>query len=119
MLYLADRTEPLTVTLAGFENADAGVQRGSAGPREASLGTVPDFGYVGEGVRISGVTPNSAAADAGLIAGDVLLSYNNQPLPDLQSYSNLLRQSAPGDSVQIEVQRGRQTFTVEVVLKAR
>jgi len=115
MVYLADRTEPLRVNLEGAEP----IQTGASGAREASLGTVPDFAYAGDGVRISGVTPNSAAAEAGLMAGDVLLTYNNEQLSDLQSYSNLLRQSAPGDVVQLEIQRNQQTFTVEAILKAR
>ena len=55
----------------------------------------------------------------GLITGDVLLRYNDEPLTDLQTYSNLLRQSAPGDQVQIQVLREQQTFTIEATLKAR
>ena len=115
MVYLAERSDPLRVNLAG---AEVVVSSGGAA-REASLGTVPDFAYSGEGVRISGVTPASAAAEAGLIAGDVLLRYNDEQLTDLQTYSNLLRQSAPGEQVQIQVLREQQTFTVQATLKSR
>ena len=116
MVYLADRTDPLRVNLQGAETIDLNAQ---VGEREASLGTVPDFSYVGDGVRISGVASNSAADEAGLQAGDVLHTYNGQPLNDLQTYSNLLRQSSPGDVVQLEIERDRESLVVEAELKAR
>lgn len=115
VVYLADLSTPLRSNLAG---AQVPVQS-AIGEREASLGTVPDFAYVGEGVRISGVSPGSAADEAGLQAGDVLLSYDQQALKDLQTYSNLLRQSAPGDKIRLQVQRAQQRLSVEAVLKAR
>ena len=117
IVYLADRVEPLRVNLAGAKLEVQSATGGNA--REASLGTVPDFAYSGEGVRISGVSPNSAAALAGLEAGDILLDFNGESIDDLQGYSNLLRQSAPGDAVTIGVRRGQQSFTVEAILKSR
>jgi len=116
IVYLADLTSPLRVNLKG---AGVVVQNGQSGEREASLGTVPDFSFEGEGVRISGVTPNSAAAEAGLVAGDVLRTYNGEALSDLQTYSNLLRASAPGTTVTLEVVRAGQAMTVQAILKAR
>lgn len=116
MVYLADRTDPLGVNLQGAETIDLS---GQVGEREASLGTMPDFTYVGDGVRISGVASNSAADEAGLQAGDVLHTYNGQSLNDLQTYSNLLRQSSPGDAVQLEIERDRERLVVEAELKAR
>ncbi|MEE3299781.1 MAG: M28 family peptidase [Pseudomonadota bacterium] len=116
MVYLADRTDPLRVNLQGAETIDLS---GQVGGREASLGTMPDFTYVGDGVRISGVASNSAADEAGLQAGDVLHTYNGQSLNDLQTYSNLLRQSSPGDAVQLEIERDRERLVVEAELKAR
>ena len=115
LIYLAGLTVPLRSNLEGA----AVVVQAPAGEREASLGTVPDFAYSGEGIRISDVSPDSAAAEAGLQAGDVLLNYNNQSLADLQTYSNLLRQSAPGDTIRIEVLREQQRFSVEAILKSR
>ena len=115
-VYLADNTEPLRVTLAG---APVAVPSSTGSERAASLGTVPDFAFSGAGVRISGVTPGGAAEEAGLRSGDILLSYNDQPMTDLQAYSNLLRQSAPDDVVRLEISRAGQQLTVEAVLKAR
>ena len=115
-VYLANNADPLRVTLAG---AAVDVPASAGSERAASLGTVPDFGFAGSGVRISGVTPGGAAEEAGLLAGDILISYNGQAMADLQAYSNLLRQSAPGDVVSLEIRRAEQQLTVEAVLHAR
>jgi S1-C subfamily serine protease len=87
--------------------------------RTAGLGTIPDFAYAGEGIKISGVTPNSAGEAAGLQNGDVLLSFSGEKIDDLQTYSNLLRQATVGDMIQLEVLRGDQQLVVEATLKAR
>lgn len=115
-MFLGSRVDPLRVNLA---NAQPITTSGATTEREASLGTVPDFAYSGQGIRISGVTPGGAAAEAGLVANDILLGYNGETIADLQSYSNFIRGSAPGDTVSLDIQRGTETFTVEVTLKAR
>ena len=115
-VYLAGNSEPLRVTLAG---APVQVQSRVSGERSASLGTVPDFAFSGSGVRISGVTAGGAAEQAGLQAGDILLDYNGRAMTDLQVYSNLIRESAPGDIVRLDVQRDALRFTVEATLQAR
>jgi hypothetical protein len=116
LVYLADLRGPLGVTLA---NASLAVAPEGSGARRASLGTLPDFAYTGRGVRISGVTPNSAAAAAGLREGDILLSFAGSVVNDLQIYSNLLRASAIGDAVAIELLRGDETLSLDVTLTAR
>ena len=114
--YLGDRTDPLRVNLENAAQIE--VQR-QPGERSASLGTVPDFAYSGEGVRISGVTPGGAAEEAGLKSQDVLLNYDGEVIEDMQSYSNLLRQSGPGDMITIDVLREGQMISIEATLKAR
>ena len=114
--YLGDRTDPLRVNLENAKQIE--VQRQTS-ERSASLGTVPDFAYSGEGIRISGVTPGGAAEEAGLQAQDVLLNYDGETIEDMQSYSNLLRESEPGDTIAIDVLRDGQTISIEATLKAR
>jgi len=116
MVFLADRAAPLRVTLNGSQVPVTGADEGE---REASLGSVPDFAYAGPGVRLSGVTPGGAAAQAGLQANDVLLRYNNSEVTDLQTYSNLIRASAPGDTVQLQILRAGQTLSIAVIMQAR
>jgi len=116
VVYLGSNVEPLRNQLAG---AAAIEQSGQTTAREASLGTVPDFAWTGDGVRISGVTPGGAAEQAGLMAGDELLRFNTQPIDDLQHYSNLLREAAPGDTVSLGIRRDGRILTLDVELKSR
>jgi hypothetical protein len=115
IVYLADRTDPLRVNL---ENAQVEVST-PTGSREASLGTIPDFAYDGEGVRISGVTPGGAAEVAGLQGMDIILQFNGTAVDSLQTYSNMLRAAAPGDQIAVTVRRGEEILTVSAELKAR
>ena len=110
--YLGDRADPLRVNL---ENAKQIEVQSQPSERSASLGTVPDFAYSGEGVRISGVTPDGAADEAGLKAQDILLNYNGEEIKDMQSYSNFLRQSAPGETIAIDIRRGGEMISIEAV----
>ena len=114
--YLGERTDPLRVNLENARQVEVQTQTSE---RSASLGTVPDFAYSGEGVRISGVTPGGAADEAGFKAQDVLLSYNGDVIEDMQTYSNFLRQSDPGESITIEILREGQKISIEATLKAR
>lgn len=116
LIYLADNRDPLRVTLA---NAQVAVAPQGTAARQASLGTLPDFSYQGEGIRVSGITPNSAAEAAGLRAGDILLSFAGQRLVDLQTYSNLLRAQAIGSVVPLLVRRGDEELELSATLQAR
>ncbi|MDD9891786.1 MAG: M28 family peptidase [Gammaproteobacteria bacterium] len=116
VIYLGSRIDPLRVNLEGVDQIEVAQQQGE---REASLGTIPDFSYAGDGVRISGVTPNGAAEEAGLQPDDVLLSYNGETIVDMQNYSNLLRNSAPGDIIELMLERNGQQISIQVTLKSR
>ncbi len=111
--YLAERTEALTVTIAGAGGAEAASAR-PEGERRASLGTMPDFGFEGEGVRVQQVMPGSAAERAGILTGDVIVALDGEAVADLRSYSALLKAHAPGDEVTVVVLRdgGRLEFPV-------
>ncbi len=112
--YLAGRAEPLRATPAG-----APLAVGSAAPRAAGLGTVPDFAHSGRGVRLSAVTPGGPGDRAGLRAGDVLLRFNGEAIDGLQAYSDLIRAAAPGETVRLELLRDGARIEAPVRLEAR
>ena len=121
--YLGERPERLTVTIPTTGTGAAATSRPAApsgeAPRRASLGTVPDFAFPGPGVRADGVTEGSPAARAGIAAGDVIMRINDQPIANLQEYSNLLRTMKPGQTVTVVVRRGDKELTVSVTLAER
>ncbi|MBI3448730.1 MAG: M28 family peptidase [Acidobacteria bacterium] len=118
--YLASRAEPLTVKLAA---AGAAAAPGAASPappaRRAGMGCVPDFAFAGPGVRVQDVVADSPAAKAGLMAGDILLSFGGAEIAGLKGYSDLLKAHAPGDIVEVVVKCGEQKLTMKVTLAER
>jgi hypothetical protein len=116
LLYLSDRTDPLTSTLDGA--AGTKTTTPTAG-RRVFLGTIPDFADTGPGVRIEGVVKDSPAQEAGLREGDRLLSLDGTVIDDLRGYSNLLKQLEAGDTVLLLIERKGDTFEVNVVLRKR
>ena len=115
--YLAERTEPLTAGEAA--SSGGGHPGGSPGGRTASLGTVPDFAFAGPGVRVESVVPGSAAAAAGLAAGDVLVALDGAEISDLRSYSQALKAHQPGDTVTVVVDRANERLQLHATLGTR
>ena len=70
-----------------------------------------------EGVVIAQVKPNSAAAEAGLRQGDVIIAIDGKPLKGIAQVNRLLGSKNPGTKVKVTYIRARQEYSVEVVLK--
>jgi hypothetical protein len=116
IVYLADRPEPLTSSLAG--GAPPPAAPAGAG-RRVSLGTVPDFAFEGPGVRVSSVLAGSPAEAAGIRPGDVVVALDGRPVADLKAYSEALKARQAGDGVSIRLQRGSEALEVKAVLVTR
>jgi hypothetical protein len=113
--YLAERPEALHSRLGG-------AQRPLAAPavqpnRRVSLGTVPDFAYSGEGVRLDDVRADTPAAQAGLRKGDIITAVNGAPVSDLRQFADALLKLKPGDEIRVRFRRDalEQTVTTRVV----
>ncbi len=117
--YLSNRIEPLNTTLTpSSASADHAASQPQS-TRKISLGTVPDFAYQGEGVRISDVLPGSPAQQAKLQAGDILLQISDQPIKDLATFSRLLKTFEAGHRIQLKYRRDGQVISTQVTLVER
>jgi len=113
--YLAAREEPLTASGA----SPSGKGPGGGPSRKTSLGTIPDFAYPGEGVRLDGVVPGSPAERAGLLTGDVLLAIDETVIGNLRDLSTILKSLSPGARVTLTYSRGGERRSVVAVLDHR
>jgi serine protease Do len=68
------------------------------------------------GVIVSSVTPDSAADRAGVKRGDVIKSFNGQPVHDYNALRNRVAEMAPGSNVNVVVVRDGSEKTLNVKL---
>jgi Zn-dependent M28 family amino/carboxypeptidase len=109
--YLSSRSEPLT-----RGNLVKGEGVSSGGARKVSLGTIPDFSYKGDGVRLSGVVSGSPAEAAGLREGDIITKMNSTSITTLRDLSEILKSLNPGSRVVIILLRGGREMNTETKL---
>jgi len=112
--YLVQRPGPLTATIKAATSVAAVTT-----PRRVSFGLVPDYAHQGAGVRAESVVPDSPAALAGFVAGDVLLELDGKTVAGLAEFSELLKAYAPGAKISAVLARGGNRQTVKVELTAR
>jgi S1-C subfamily serine protease len=71
---------------------------------------------VDHGALVVNVVSGSPAASAGLRSGDVIVQIGNSQVNDVQSLSDILVNSSPGQRIALKVYRGSQQLTVNVTL---
>ena len=81
-------------------------------PRVARVYNLP----VEWGVYVTQVVPGSPAEKAGIETGDIITRLGEVSLDEDHSYINALFEYEAGETVQVELARGRQMLQVEVVL---
>lgn len=85
--------------------------------QRASLGTIPDFGGDAEGFRLRGVTPGSAAEEAGLRGGDVIVRVGDVEVKDIYGLQEALTAHKSGQTVTIVFIREGARMETEATLK--
>jgi len=71
---------------------------------------------VDHGAYVGAVTPESAADDAGVQEGDVIVSVDGQEITQADPFIEVLFQHQPGNTVSVVLQRGDEQVTVDVTL---
>ncbi len=99
-----------------YQEAEGPSMPGTKTGSRPYFGSIPDFGKQVEGYPISGVAPNSPAADGGLAGGDVIVGLNELKIASLDDFDNGLRKFKAGDKVKITVTRDGKQVELEVVL---
>ncbi len=69
------------------------------------------------GVRITEVSPNSAAADAGIQRGDIVVSFDGEEMREPFDLTYAVGQKSPGDRVRMKLIRDGKLIETEAVMK--
>ena len=101
--YLAAREQPMTSALQGAKPVP---RKGAS--RKVSLGSIPDFAYQGQGYRLDGVIPGSAAEQAGLKKMDIITAIDEKQIQGVRELSTILKQLEPGQTIVIDYLRDDQ-----------
>lgn len=105
-----------------FNSEGAKVARMSRGAGHgAFLGIMPDYATMqgDQGCGITGITPASPAADAGLTPGDLIVRWNNQKIGNVYDLTRVLGESKPDQSISLKVKREDQLLDITVKLGSR
>ena len=84
--------------------------------RTPLLGVQLDTAYSAGGARVETVTPGSAAEEAGLRSGDIILRIDDRPIDDATELVVTIRSYAPGDTIEVTFERNAQERTTSLVL---
>jgi putative serine protease PepD len=72
-----------------------------------------------EGAEVQEVTPDSPAASAGLIPGDIITGIDGRPVRDPDDVADAIRGLEPGDDIEVEADRDGEQRSFDVELEAR
>ncbi len=116
IVYLAERDKPMT-----FNGGKKGPSKpaGKSGGRRVTTGSMPDFAFSGEGVKIADLSDDSPAAKAGLQKGDIIIQLGDFKVKNLKEYSDVLKKFKAGDKVDLSYLRDGKNYKTQIELIAR
>ncbi len=88
----------------------------STGSRAFSvtMGIMPDYTFLGMGVRADGISDGKPAQKAGLKAGDIILQVGDFKVSSLENYMQVLGKFVKGEKALVKFQRGDKMMEVTV-----
>ena len=103
--------------IEGFESGDDGP---SLSDIKIRFGIKPgNYGDIEPGIAVAGVSPDTSAEDAGLMAGDMLVFWNRKPIEGVREWMLMMAEHEPGDIVTVGIIRDGEALDLPVMLKPR
>jgi Zn-dependent M28 family amino/carboxypeptidase len=115
-------TMPHQPYIAKFDSlAGMGGATGDSNGRRAALGVIPDYGTddTTPGVKIMGTHPGSAAEQAGMRSGDILIQIGPTRIESLNDLEEYLEKAKPGDKVHLIFLRDKTFIETSAILTER
>ncbi|HKY61554.1 MAG TPA: M20/M25/M40 family metallo-hydrolase [Gemmatimonadota bacterium] len=86
---------------------------------KVALGVLPDYGFEGPGLRLSGIRPGGPAERAGLEAGDVIVRLAGAEIGDVYDYMEILADLEAETAVPVRVERDGRAIDLTVTPESR
>lgn len=83
------------------------------------VGTIPDYGYEGNGLRLNGVADGGPAQKAGLQEGDIIVRMGTRSIANIYDYTAALGALSAGDKVEFEFLRDGASRTAVIEMGGR
>ncbi len=84
-----------------------------------TVGTVPEFGYNGNGYKVSGVTEGGPAAKAGMLPNDIIIKFGYKTVNNIYDFMYAMGEFSPGDKVDVVVLRDGKEVTLNLELTSK
>ncbi|MEW6506305.1 MAG: M28 family peptidase [Bacteroidota bacterium] len=84
-----------------------------------AVGTVPEFGFNGNGYKVSGVTEGGPAAKGGMKPGDIIIKFGSKTVNNIYDFMYAMGEFAPGDKVDVVVLRDSKEVTLNLELGSK
>lgn len=81
-----------------------------------TLGVLPDYGYDGKGMKITGTNAGQPAANAGLKGGDIIIGLGSVALEDIYGYMGALNTLKKGELTTVTIIREGKEMTMDLQL---
>lgn len=94
-------------------------QQGGPGGSGPALGFMPDYEYLGSGLRAGEVTAGGPSQSAGMQPGDVVVEVNGVAVEDIYGYMDAMSTLEIGATVKVVVQRDGSKVELSVVVGQR
>lgn len=115
---VATRPERLEFQQESGKTADRGYATVRLGVMPSMNDDDREAGAPEKGVLVDGVSADTSASDAGIVKGDILVSWNGEDLESTGTMMTKLRAQKPGDVVKVKVWRDGKEIELDVTLRA-
>jgi len=93
--------------------------KGGMGYSKVYVGTIPEFGWNGEGFKLGGVSEGGPAQKAGLLGGDIMIQFGEKKVVNIYDFMYAMNDHKPGDVVKVKVLREGEEMEFDITLEGK